>query len=424
MSLSELSSCTTMGDIENAKTASFYGAKAKRILILGNRIGMFKGETGGGSIFRAQMVKTLSENHPIDSISLETDHIDMIEGSRGPMMTMTWSNVLRVVQGVLANDVIIQSGSYTPLTTICAYISLLTGTTCHTFITMNSAIACNTNYKGMNWVVAYVLYLSSDYLNGFLSTSTWTRSAEFLTSLQKMWVPVQGVVYLDSQYDVFRCADDDEDIEGVRNLLTLGKTGLPVMLYVGRIVKEKRIELLIENKPKDALLVILGGGPHCPAIAKCHDPSNNIICHVGSMLPQEYIRQCYKACDIMVSASNFETLGNTVMESLLCGNPVIVENAGGYKAQVVNGQNGWLVDWTNAGQVADAFNRIMKEGVSDLRPLKNATSRSVQDIVQAAPSSSPRSIRTFTRILVAVAFLPLMLLYVLLVWLWFLLGSP
>jgi glycosyltransferase involved in cell wall biosynthesis len=386
----------------------------KRIIIFGNRIGMYKGDTGGGSIFRSEMVKSLSTNHLVESISLETKGVDIIETKRGPMLSLSLNNIRIILEAMLSNDIIIQSGSYTPLLVLCAYISRITGTVSHTFITMNSQVACETNYNGINLLLAYTLYMGSDCVNSYISSSTWTRSAEFLSILKSSWVWVRGVVYLESQYNVFRQVDPAQDIDKVRQHLTLKKKGLPVLLYVGRIVKEKRIELLIANKPENCILVILGGGAHSNVIAGYHSPENNVICFVDRMLPQDYIRQCYRACDIMVSASNYETLGNTVMESLLCNNPVIVENAGGYKTQVINGQNGWLVDWTDKQEVLHAFEDIMSGGLTLMKPLNNPNSRSLQDIIKGSPTKGFRLIN----IVVIVLGLPVVTLYLLLAWIW------
>ena len=68
----------------------------------------------------------------------------------------------------------------------------------------------------------------------------------------------------------------------------------------------------------------------------------------------------YKAADIHVSASTFETLGNTVHESLLCGTTVVVQNAGGYISQVENGQNGYLVEWKNVIEAQTAIENVLQ----------------------------------------------------------------
>ena len=51
-------------------------------------------------------------------------------------------------------------------------------------------------------------------------------------------------------------------------------------------------------------------------------------------MPQHRLRVLYKAADVLVSASKFETLGMTVIEAQLCGTPAVVQNAAGFVTQV------------------------------------------------------------------------------------------
>ena len=71
---------------------------------------------------------------------------------------------------------------------------------------------------------------------------------------------------------------------------------------------------------------------------------------------KDILRVCYQCSDVHVSASDFETLGNTVHESLLCGTPVVAQEAGGYISQVNkvetgSTKQGFLVDFENTKEV-------------------------------------------------------------------------
>lgn len=59
-----------------------------------------------------------------------------------------------------------------------------------------------------------------------------------------------------------------------------------------------------------------------------HNPDQGIVALPDGMVPQHTLRQFYKAADVNVSASGFETFGMTVLEARLCGTPSIVQNAG------------------------------------------------------------------------------------------------
>jgi len=69
--------------------------------------------------------------------------------------------------------------------------------------------------------------------------------------------------------------------------------------------------------------------------------------HVG-MVDQDRLRVLYKACDLLVSASAFETLGMTVAEAHMCGCAVAVQAAPGFVSQVIPGRNGYLVNYDDA----------------------------------------------------------------------------
>lgn len=100
------------------------------------------------------------------------------------------------------------------------------------------------------------------------------------------------------------------------------------------------------------------------------------------MVSQENLRKFYKAADIHVSASDFETLGNTVHEALLCGCPVVVQRAGGYVSQVADAKNGYLVDWSDVEEAQAALVRVLRKELTEIKPLHRATSDE-KDIVES-----------------------------------------
>jgi len=55
--------------------------------------------------------------------------------------------------------------------------------------------------------------------------------------------------------------------------------------------------------------------------------------------------ESYAAADLFLSASNFETLGNTVVEAWCSGTPVAIQPAQGHLEFVVDGVNSWFVDY-------------------------------------------------------------------------------
>ena len=120
-----------------------------------------------------------------------------------------------------------------------------------------------------------------------------------------------------------------------------------IALYAGRLSKEKRIELLFPSLPSNVTLVIVGDGPDKQKLEKYEKQHKNVRM-VAEMVPQGVLRKYYKAADLLVSASNSETYGMAVRESLHCRTPVVVQNDGGFIEQVRPFIDGFLVDFSDA----------------------------------------------------------------------------
>lgn len=375
--------------------------RSSRVLIVANRIGEFNGETGGGSIFRQRLFELLSSSlYSVTCLAIGRANVNYSESVRGPLMSPSIRNLVVTAQLVSEHDLVIISGSWSFLNVFAVYMGLLCGTPCITFVTMNSRTAVDANFSGSMWYLSYLLYMASDYFNCWFSMGAWTRSAEYLRTLSAQGIPVQGVVYCGDQYKTFQNQDSDNDIFEARQVLSGGQPHRPVLLYCGRLLPEKRIPLLVAAKPEGVSLAIVGTGSEAESLRRIHDPSKGIVCLVDGMVSQENLRKFYKAADIHVSASDFETLGNTVHEALLCGCPVVVQRAGGYVSQVADGRNGYLVNWSNIEETRAAISRVLRKDLTDIKPLHRVTS-DVQEIVKLHISMPVHLVKRIAALLVA-----------------------
>lgn len=117
-----------------------------------------------------------------------------------------------------------------------------------------------------------------------------------------------------------------------------------IFLFAGRWSAEKRIKLLFDAIPKDCALVIVGDGDtdYADEIESCQRPN---VLALRRMLGAEELRSAYAACDFLVSASRFETLGNTVVEAWAASIPVVVQPARGHLEMIIDGVNSFFVDF-------------------------------------------------------------------------------
>ena len=122
-----------------------------------------------------------------------------------------------------------------------------------------------------------------------------------------------------------------------------------VLVYVGRMAKEKNIEELLEYQ-QDAgksgvILVLVGDGPYLPELKKKVEElklAKNVI-FTGMITPEE-VGRYYQAGDLFVSASTSETQGMTYAEALAGGIPLLCRRDGCLEQVVTDGENGWQYD--------------------------------------------------------------------------------
>jgi len=126
----------------------------------------------------------------------------------------------------------------------------------------------------------------------------------------------------------------------------IGWDGKFVVLFVGRLIKEKGVDVLVKaaqmtNKNISFAFVTSGSYEEFKKVVGGTIPSN--VIYVG---PVDYslLHLYYNAADLFVLPSpNREGFSRAVLESILCGTPVIASNVG-CLPEVVNSSVGRLVD--------------------------------------------------------------------------------
>lgn len=139
---------------------------------------------------------------------------------------------------------------------------------------------------------------------------------------------------------------DLENFTRVKNAKSsLGWDKKFVVLYVGRLVSEKGLEILLKaakNWNKKINLKIVGTGPLEGLITKTALKQDNIE-YLGSIM-QNYLPLYYSGSDILIVPSiSEEGFGRVILESLACGTPVIASNRGAI-SEAINKNVGELIN--------------------------------------------------------------------------------
>lgn len=154
----------------------------------------------------------------------------------------------------------------------------------------------------------------------------------------------------------------DRRKESVRQRLAPGADR--ILLYVGRLAPEKRVDLLLEAfrevralARERVVLVLVGDGPAAPALRRAAVPD---VRFTGYLRGVE-LAEAYAAGDLFVFPSDTETFGNVVAEAMASGLPVVAPSAGGVTEMVREGETGLLVPPGDPLALARATLRLLND---------------------------------------------------------------
>jgi len=139
-----------------------------------------------------------------------------------------------------------------------------------------------------------------------------------------------------------------------------GRPESMILLYVGRLAAEKRVEWLlpvIQSLPF-AHLVIVGDGPRREELEALFGGTNTTF---TGYLQGEDLARAYASADIFVFPSANETFGNVVLEAMASGLPVVAPRSGGVMDSVIDGETGLLFDSDQQNDLVAAVSKIIMD---------------------------------------------------------------
>ena len=161
------------------------------------------------------------------------------------------------------------------------------------------------------------------------------------------------------------------------------------LLYVGRISREKDLDLLADayrRLRKEGLpvrLFVVGHGPYSEVLAK----SLPDAFFTGYLRGTE-LATAYASADIFVFPSTTDTFGNVILEAQASGLPVVVSDSGGPKELVAHNANGLITKSHNVEDFTGAIRTLVTN-----RALRERMANSARDSV--IDRSWPRAFAKF-----------------------------
>jgi glycosyltransferase involved in cell wall biosynthesis len=196
----------------------------------------------------------------------------------------------------------------------------------------------------------------------------------------------------------------------MRMQLMDSRTDKRLILFVGRLAAEKRIEWLlsvIRTNPQ-AHLAIVGDGPARKSLEpRFAGTATTFTGYLGG----EDLAQAYASADIFVFPGANETFGNVVIEAMSSGLPVVVPNLGGVLDFVEEGTSGLFFESEDPQSLAravstlidkpEAARRMGRAGRAKAETMSwdSTNDRAIQDFIALIRNSDIRNNRRRIRFL-------------------------
>lgn len=252
----------------------------------------------------------------------------------------------------------------------------------------------------------YVHYITKGYFNGASK-----KIVEYLTEFYCDKTASELIVPTKKTYDLFKKKYKYErnvhiiptgieierfygenfknnEIDNLRTELGIKKDDF-VVLFVGRLGREKSVDVLIEGhaalakKYKNLKLIIVGDGPdgdEFKALAKKSKVSDSVI--FTGKVPWERVPLYYQLATVFATASTTETQGLTVIEAMAASKPVLAIDDESFRIIVVDDLNGKT--FNNRRN----YKKVLEELINDPSKVKYMSS-------QARNSAEPYSSKYF-----------------------------
>ena len=143
----------------------------------------------------------------------------------------------------------------------------------------------------------------------------------------------------------------------MRERLTQGEPGRKLLVFVGRLAKEKEIHRLraMMDRRDDVALAIVGDGPYRRELEALFAGTRTLF---PGFMEGEELASAFASADAFVFPSITETLGLVILEGMASGLPVVAARSGPTLEQVTDGVNGLLFDHDDEASLDAALDRL------------------------------------------------------------------
>ncbi len=178
-----------------------------------------------------------------------------------------------------------------------------------------------------------------------------------------------------------QCHDTPEKLKAFRRRWAHDKER--IILFVGRLVREKGAEVLIEAMPEvlrahpEAKLVVAGGGwgGHLAGRAAALGIGHKVT--FAGFVPEEDLPRLYAVAEVAAFPSLYEPFGIVAIEAMAAGKVVVTSDIGGFREVVRHEQTGLQTWANNAGSLAWGIKRALGDATLAAKLRRNGRKEAV-----------------------------------------------
>ena len=243
-----------------------------------------------------------------------------------------------------------------------------------------------------SWLNRYLWKMVMDVFNQLDIATAPTKTATEILRRHGLHVPVRAIS-CGVDLERFR-PNPDVDRVVMRSRYQIDPHSM-VFLYVGRVDREKRLDVLFKALHllgrKDIQLVIAGRGGYLEELrdlAQRYELSNQVV--FTGFVPHEDHVPLLNSVDFFAMPSDVELQSIATMEAMGTGRPVLAANARALPELVENGVNGYLFEAGNAEDAAwcmasmaddrDGWERMSRASLERIEPhrMQNTIDRYIE----------------------------------------------
>jgi glycosyltransferase involved in cell wall biosynthesis len=240
-------------------------------------------------------------------------------------------------------------------------------------------------YPGWQWLrnttrsshLASYLYRHIDMT--ICSSAAASKSCQELGIPNVHTIPFVGI-------DVSTYSPSRRNRKWLESWLSVKEKDNKILLFLGRLGFEKRVDLLIEafarlkRRQHNYSLVIAGDGPVnvVNQLKRLAEQVSNI--HFTGFILGEMKANVLASCDVFCSPSPYETFGRTVVEAMASGIPVVTVDSGAVSEYIIDGVNGYLVPPNDVEELANGIHKVLSINNTEIiqRALQDANQFTVE----------------------------------------------